>query len=213
MSGRTQSGTRMVEARSTRSRARTWTFRSSRVGAVAIAGDELVDAGAGDAGDVERAADRRVLAAEGVGELLAGGVAHRHVDEDGVEVEGLGPLAPLGAVDEADRRVDADAAQLLHEGREVLLGVGARVHDLEAELAVRADEAAALLAVAGVGEELQRLALAGAVALAALALVGERGRVVQDVADVVGRSARRGSRTACSSGGVGPVATMSLRSQ
>ena len=36
MSGRTQSGTRIVMARSTRSRARTWTLSSSRVGAVAI---------------------------------------------------------------------------------------------------------------------------------------------------------------------------------
>ena len=51
---------------------------------------------------------------------------------------------------------------------------------------------AALLAVAGLGEERQRLALAGAVALAALALVGERGRVVQDVADVVGEIGEEG---------------------
>ena len=51
---------------------------------------------------------------------------------------------------------------------------------------MRADEPAALLAVAGVLEERERLALAGAVALAALALVGEGGGVGQDVADVVG---------------------------
>ena len=100
-------------------------------------------------------------------ELDAGGVAHRHVDVHGVEVEGLGALAPLGAVDEAQRGVDADAAQLLGEGREVLLGVGARVHHLEAELLPFGPiSRPPSWRVAGVVEERERLALAGAVALA-----------------------------------------------
>ena len=123
--------------------------------------------------------------AEGVAELVARGVAHGHVDEDGIEVEGLRPARATGRCPRsgARRRCRSPRAPG-RRGRGTARRRGSRTMISKRSWPFGADELAALLPVAGLGEQRERLALAGAVALAALALVGLGGGGVQDVADL-----------------------------